>query len=474
MTRKIWFLQLSIYLCSLVFFVSCNRNKVPSISEFLDEKPQTTPGKTSEVLSASIYFDATLSMQGFVNPGSTDYTRILPYLESVITVSGWSDGKVDFFRFGTHVKPIDREDYLRIAVPDFYEDEDINRQTFIHEVIKYETRKVNDEVIDSGMESTPVEERTEHIKSEEENGSSKAANRLVVIVTDLFQDRGDINPLIAQLKEKYIKNDLEVGLLGLSSRYDGVVFDAGIGDDPIPHGRNILGNPETFRPFYLLVLGRHADIAHYFDCLIERGFSKAETIIFSRYLVSSLVSFEGVSDNSINKKGLNFDDFIGPDLRLKEFSVASGIEKSEISAKLEYIPLPHVMPFDSNTLMGSVAAKHFFENQINEKSPDAEKCLEVTSKFLEEEDSKKLSVNFSLTPRSLPHRDAIYFYAVTVSLSPKIGKYKIPQWCSIWDMGEERDGSRTVNLVNFVRDLWQATIHAHHPKIAKFYFSIKK
>ena len=42
-----------------------------------------------------IYFDATLSMQGFVAPGSARYTQICPYLESVV-VSRWTDGKADF------------------------------------------------------------------------------------------------------------------------------------------------------------------------------------------------------------------------------------------------------------------------------------------------------------------------------------------------------------------------------------------
>ena len=58
--------------------------------------------------------------------------------------------------------------------------------------------------------------------------------------------------------------------------------------------RSTPGNPETFRPFYLLVLGKHADIDHYFDRLIANGFTEAETIIFSRYLVSPLLSFKMV------------------------------------------------------------------------------------------------------------------------------------------------------------------------------------
>ena len=81
-------------------------------------------------------------------------------------------------------------------------------------------------------------------------------------MTDLFQDRRDVNLLVSQLKDKYIKNGLEVGLLGLRSEFNGKVYN--LGTTPILY-RSTPDNPETFRPFYLLVLGRHADIAHYFD-----------------------------------------------------------------------------------------------------------------------------------------------------------------------------------------------------------------
>ena len=92
---------------------------------------------------------------------------------------------------------------------------------------------------------------------------------LAVIVTDLFQDEGDINRLVAQLKEKYLQKELAVGLLGIRSQFDGTVYDAGINVPPIDH--------QGDRPFYLLVLGRHADIAYYFD-QIKAEFDESKTV----------------------------------------------------------------------------------------------------------------------------------------------------------------------------------------------------
>ena len=321
MIRKIGFLQLPISLCFLVLLVSCdelvNRNKIPSVSHFLSGESQIAPVEKSERLNARIYFDATLSMQGFVNPGSTHYTSLCLDLESAVIVGDWSDEKVELFRFGVQVKPIERENYWRVAIPEFYEDKDINRQTFIQEVINYEGEKS----INSEKTNPFVEEQTEHIESDETISESQETNRLVVIVTDLFQDKSDINILVAQLKEKIIKNGLEVGLLGIRSHFDGIVYDTGIGEAPIPY-QSDLENPETFRPFYLLVLGRYADIVHYFDCLIAKGFPEAQTVIFSQYLVSSLVSFKEVSENSISRDNLNIHNFVdGQDPRLKQFRI---------------------------------------------------------------------------------------------------------------------------------------------------------
>ena len=99
---KTSFLLLSTYLCLFIFLTGCDTDKkgIPDPPEPLPDLPPV-----SERLVARIYFDATLSMQGFVVPGSTHYTRICRDLESVI-VSGWTDGKADFYRFGEWIERI--------------------------------------------------------------------------------------------------------------------------------------------------------------------------------------------------------------------------------------------------------------------------------------------------------------------------------------------------------------------------------
>ena len=142
---------------------------------------------------------------------------------------------MDFFRFGEQVESINRNTYLQAGSVDFYEDENIYRETFIQKIIDYEDQLVSEQMkapnrpealTETEVSSTP-KESTEAVTPTEEVNESRKEGRLVVIVTDLFQDRGDINLLVTQLKEKYIKKGLEVGLFGLRSQFDGTVYDTG-------------------------------------------------------------------------------------------------------------------------------------------------------------------------------------------------------------------------------------------------------
>ena len=459
-------LLFSIYLCLFIFLTGCDTSKsgIPDPPEPLSDLPPI-----SDRLVARIYFDATLSMQGFVVPDSTHYTRICSSLESVI-VSGWKDETVNFFRFGEKVEPIDRSTYLQAGYESFYEQAHIFRKTYIEEVIRHEEQFVK---VRGEAGNTPEDETERNVNDTPEDVTEgitpkEPEEELVIIVTDLFQDDSDITLLIDHLKEKYIKKGREVGLFGLRSQFDGTVYDIGIGEGSSLRYRSNPRDPETFRPFYLLVLGRHADIAHYFNRLIANGFPEAQTIIFSRHIVDPLLSFENVKPEIEN---LNRDTIAKKsDPQLKEYRITKKNKPSKISAKLKVKLLPHVMQFDSDTLDDLIIVKHAPIRKPNE-SQLAQNCLKVTSTLSINNDGNELSVEFSLDSQSLPNKK-VYLYEVT--LRPEINAFKEPHWCSDWDMGDERNGSKTLNLLNFVRDLTHVTVRRHNPEIAKFYCYIEK
>ena len=464
-------LLLSICLCLFIFLTGCDEIPIPDPPEPLPDLPTV-----SDRLVARIYFDATLSMQGFVTPDSTHYTRICPALESVI-VSGWKDETVNFFRFGEKVEPIDRSTYLQAGYESFYEQEHIFRRTYIEEVIRHEEQLVKaqmeanstpEDATETDVNDTP-KDATEGIRPKEPAEVDNTENQLVVIVTDLFQDDSDITLLVDHLKEKYIKKGREVGLFGLRSQFDGTVYDIGIGEGSSLRYRSNPGDPKTFRPFYLLVLGRHADIACYFD-LLKANNPDAKTIIFSRYLVDSLLSIDG---DLIKPKLDNLNEVTLKSVppHVKQFRIVDDSIPAGISAKLAYDgTLRHAMVFDADTFEPSIMAKDRLMER-NKENPAARECLQVKPTLSKNEDDNELTVDFELDSQSL-RGEAIYLYEVT--LSPNVDKYQAPEWCSNWDMGTERDGAQTLNLVNFVSQLSQVTARMHRPKIAQFHFYIEK
>ena len=458
-------LLLSICLCFSIFLISCDK---PGIPDFKPD-PEIKPGPISDRLVARIYFDATLSMQGFVVPGSTHYTRICPALESMI-VSGWQDETVRFFRFGERVESINRSTYLQSGYENFYEEEDIFGKTYIEKVIENEAQFVNADIRQIRAPEDP-EEIDANDTPEEAPVPVNTEGQLAVIVTDLFQDDSDITQLIGHVKDKYIKKGVDVGLFGLRSQFDGTVYDIGSGEGSSLRYRSTPGNPETFRPFYLLVLGKHADIAHYFDRLKLNGFSEAETIIFSRYLVSPLLSFEGAA---IGPGNLNNANYVPEDPCLLQYEIVRNFLPTKISAKgMKYDPLPHAMVFHADMFdPPDITAEHKpTPTGNNEISQDAKRCLEVIPTLSENETGNELMIDFNVDSESLPG-NALYLYKVT--LHPRIDSYQAPAWCSDWDMGSVPHGARTLNLLNFVNNISQVTAQRHRPQIAKFYFYIGK
>ena len=455
------FLLYSINLCILISLTSCDNNLSPPDPPDLITIP--SPGPISENLTARIYFDASASMQGFVVPSATQYKSLLRPLESVIT-NGWRNGKAEFFKFGEQVNPIDRDSYLMADSEDFYTE----LRTYIQKIFEYE-----DQLIAENSETDNTSENSsEDTESSNAINDSIEENRLVIIVTDLFQDRQDVNLLVSQLKEKYIQNGVEIGLLGLRSEFDGRVYN--LGTAPILY-RNTPGDPETYRPFYLLVIGRHADISEYFNRInriTANGFPKAETIIFSRHLVNPLSSFKDAG--KIEPKNLNSAYYVPEDPRLLQYEIVQNSQTVKISAiGLKYNKLPHAMDFHADKVDPSkVIAEHKPNSTENNKiSQVAQECLDVIPAFSDNENGNELTIEFILNSESLPGDD-VYLYKVT--LCPKLNSYQTPDWCSDWDMGTERNGAKTLNLVSFVRGLMDTTVNQHKPEIAQFYFYIKK
>jgi len=386
----------------------------------------------SEQLVVRIFIDATGSMKGYVAPGySTNYAQIFTCLEGA-ALGGWSNVKVEFHKFGTKVKPLEGRQYLKAAETGFYEDRDINQETNIQEAIEHKAK------------------------------TGGSTGELRIIVTDLFQSESDVVLLVKKLKDEYIKRNLAIGILGIRSQFRGTIYDVRGGSFQYSSKEN----PESHRPFYMLMLGKHSDIVRYFERLKSSGLSfisESNFAVFSRHLVDPLSSFHNASLESTE----NLQECIGlvasgsQTELLKQFRIPGSPENAAFTVKAKYHPLLYTVPFNLQELKSEVIAKKC-QNSVLVDDTKAEKAFTIEeTEFADGE----LRFTARISPPSLAVGN-IFFYDVT--LRPEESSYQLPIWFSRWDMGVIQDGSKTLNLNRFVTDLWQTTVQVHKPKIARF------
>jgi hypothetical protein len=425
------------------------------------ELPPLDPGNAypaaSDNLHADIYLDATLSMKGFIVPGSsTYYQQTIPLLESSVE-KGWPGGTVTFNKFGTRISPLDGRIFLDAGRVNFYTDSEVNLKTHIENVIE-----------------------------------SANTDNLTLIVTDLFQDNVDVNLLTSRIKTKYVTKSLGVGVMSIRSEFDGTVYDVGPNNYSFSYKSND-EDPSTFRPFYILALGRHVDIERYFSVLSQSGlerFSEKHVLIFSRYLTANIPSFNDASEITSIKLAqvrslLPLDTKDG---RVIQFRIRGTPPAASFAATFKYSGLPYTLQAGSPNLLSEVGAFHCRPKPKGEdnsnrppdtliESSEAGRALKVTKATLS---GTELRLEAEVTPSLLPE-DATYCYKVV--LRPQ--EYQLPNWISDWDMDDKKveewkrepasfNGSLTYNLKHFLTNLWATTLEVHKPKVAEVYCYIQR
>ncbi len=445
-----WFLLVG---CLFIFTSSCEyitqrQNKcVPVVHS---DSNYLLPSPSADV-AADIYLDATLSMQGFTATETFSYyQQTIPLLESAI-IKTWKNGKVNFNKFGDKIENLPDRKFLEANKPAFYSDQNLNRKTYIENVIN---------IAD-----------TSHLN---------------IIVTDLFQDNADINPLIEKIKTKFIGKGLAVGVLAVKSQFNGKIYDVGANNYTFVYKTS---DSPTFRPFYIVALGSHADIAVYFETLESSGFKDfpvKEQIIFSQFLTSKPSNF--YNSETIDIKNMN--DVSGVLLKdgkgaaeYKELKVVNKGKPSNFAANLPFKQLPKTIdigtqleteikswvcrkPENSN----SSAAVSFVENS------GVKDALNISAAI-----TKPETIEFKLTvsPEKFESDEVNCFQII---LRPK--EYSLPKWIDEWNMTDAQidlwhkspatfEGAKTYNLKRFLQDLWGTAQKSHSPKVADFYCYIK-
>lgn len=183
-------------------------------------KPDVISVNKSEAVDAAVYLDGTFSMAGYVNyPNTTVYSDALKNIERTVTGT-WKRENIQYIKFGDSLQNLSREQFLQSNNVAFYQEKDTSLQTVV---------------------------------------DSMDANKLNILVTDLFQTNQDIDSLIISLKKAcFADGSKAMALIGVKSQFNGKIYD--VGKNGLAFTYTSKEEVETYRPFYLLVLGKDADV----------------------------------------------------------------------------------------------------------------------------------------------------------------------------------------------------------------------
>lgn len=428
----------------VMFLTGCSRATVAPLPPD-NYKQDFSP---SQNIRSQIFFDATTSMVGFVAPGEgSEYSQTMQLLESNL-IKGWPQQQVEYYKFGTKIVPISRQDSLKARTTGFYNDSSVSLQTHIDQVI----------------DTVPSE-------------------NLVIIITDLFQSDADVNLLTTKLKDKYLSKGKAVGIVGLRSNFDGKIYDIGVSAYSVPYNS---GNKiERYRPYYLLILGPVPDVEHYIHILSNQKIMQAQEpnyLILANRKVVVPAYFD--SDKAILalQRMVEVSNLIESgqtNKRVKQFLIRKNDKNVGCTFALKIQSIKYTPKVDPTGIVSNIEVMRLNDQGKFEPDSIAQNSMNIEKVSFSDD---AIKVKCSIKNSGL--KKAVYSYRV--SLMPGENVYTLPGWVDKWNMDlvliskyqnepEAFPGNLTLNLEPFVSGLIDASNQygGNHPVIADVYLYIQ-
>jgi hypothetical protein len=382
-------------------------------------------------------------MLGYVKNGNSRYAQVLKLLDQITLAH---PGGIEYFRIDDNKKSIERNEFQKTSTSEFYTGK---------------TSKIAD-AFSVGMPK-----------------SKPDGERLLVIVTDLLPDDGDVASVSKRMLEDYLKKDGQaVAIWGIRSEFDGLVYPPNNAPSYSYTSKSI----EKGHPFYILLAGDYLSIVEFAKTLRSQGgdlfatqskftiFTPSQFIKMPTYLVDP----KNDLPNGIDKRGnLTADDNFLMDVpehqpvQLLEFSENGNKDKSSINYELD-------QQINPDTAMPSNLEPKYQTRKYNNDSekPDfiptaTPQSLTLTSAVT----NNKLNVELKLNPGTFPQG----LYYTTVDLIPKT--IVPPTTWADWNETGKKDGSKTEGLNDFLKTLsinTSAAMQTNPPVFARLCYGFKR
>jgi len=389
---------------------------------FTDNASQAVVGsiQMGDSLRVDVYVDGTVSMAGFLNGGTSHYVDFLDDLESTVQNSIRRAG-VRYFKFGRTVRELDRGGFRGARAPAFYAEPGISEVTQIDSVIQ-----------------------------------CPAGAHVAVVVTDLFQDEGDVQAVVGRIKDRCFSRGASVGVLAVPSQFDGMVYDARVPAYPYAS----TAERASYRPFYALLFGAPEHVERLHQALSAQPYVKqGHFTLVSPYVVRE---FDVKLAKSKGSRFLNRRAEENPGHF--RFDVRKGGEGGTLMADVT-VRLKPSAPDYRPERVELVAFRR-------DGAADSARTEDLTLRSVRRS-GDVLSATLDLRA---PAQPGSYAYRVSLVTGPLDG-FASPAWVRTLSSPNPTatDGpNKTLNLERFVSDLRRAASSVHAPELARWYMDVRK
>ena len=411
-------------ICAALMMIGCG-NQVQTVPPL----PGTLPNALTapERLDTDVYFDATVSMRGFTTLAAGNVYLTLPDLLGDLC---GSMGAVKFYGFGEQIHALDGRSYRQFTTPAVY---------------------------------------TEAITAVANVVDRAEPSHLSIIITDLFESDSDWSNVTQKLRDKFFANHLAVAVVGIRNSFNGEIFDVGLNAAKFQY--NSWDDPNRYRPFYLIVMGRDDAVKTFLRKFNERQTLPNDT----GYLLLSENLTETASDFSAftlqEQENFYSDDTLGLDAHVKEFGLDKFSAPASFMFDWTYTPPLGACPLDLSEIDTAI---EIFTVDGEQWTPRPENDLRV-SLMRDKRQSDMCLVKVALTPEKSLTEGKLNF--VRAKVMPTERGYRLPAWVELWSVNVDAsaknfDGSKTLNLTRILGSLKDSVFASSRPALMNINFVV--